>query len=635
VKRLAWWQWVALSLPLLAIASLLLLAAGQQLQAWGLSWIWAVFILVLAGWRWLLARWTRPAAELNQAIAALREDLATETVAGGDRAASRGASRSAAGEAVLQQVLAAAQNDPPPWEAPQTFWQRCQELLTGIAKLYYPEAKYPLLAIYIPEAYTLLRGTIDDLDRWMQQLAPVLNQVTIGQAYQAWEVYQTLEPSARRLWQLWNWAQWLINPAAAAARLLSQSTNEQATQQLVVNASQLLRAALLRNLGEQAIALYGRKVASLAPPPELATGKSQTLQAILAQAEPEAAIAQQPANLLLVGRTGAGKSSTINTLFQAECATVDVLPSTDEIQRYVWSGEQGEVLHLWDTPGYEQVQRSELRAEILDFARQADLALLVLPALDPALQMDADFLTALREAVPELPAIAIVTQVDRLRPLREWQPPYDWQAGDRPKEQAIRAAVQYRLEALGAWCDPVLPLVTDDAASGRPSWNVPQLSAALLAAVSPAKQLRLARLLRDREARAIAAAQLIDRYTFQMATQQGLAAFLKSPVLQWIATLSTGSPELARVLATKIPVEQLPAVIGKLQLAYDLHGVINADNNTSFDLLALWPLLLDNPAAPDRNAWAFGHALVEYWTQGLSTAQVRSRFYAYLDQVPA
>jgi hypothetical protein len=106
---------------------------------------------------------------------------------------------------------------------------------------------------------------------------------------------------------------------------------------------------------------------------------------------------------------------------------------------------------------------------------------------------------------------------------------------------------------------------------------------------------------------------------------------LKSPVLQFISTLSTGSPTLAYVLAQQIPVEQLPVVIGKLQMAYELFSLLNADTQTpsNFDLLALWPLLLENQNPPDRNAWAFGHALVEYWVQHLTTEQLQERFKHY------
>ncbi len=628
--RLKLWQWVILVLPVATIATFLLVAAGWQIHEWRLNWIWAVFTLVFVGWRWLLVKWTQSEiATVEAAVAEANKELELITSESLEPLEGNNAAKQL--ENAIQKILNAAQDDRPLWEDWQTFWQRCQSVVVAVAQIYHPEVKYPLLNIYVPQAYGLIRGTVDDLDRWIGQLSPALNQVTVGQAYQAYEVYQKLEPSARQLWKVWNWAQWILNPAAAIARTASQGSGDRATQALLVNLNQMLREAALRNLCRQAIALYGGVSLPMDESRTPVPTQTQTLRDILLKAEPVEAVEQKPVNILLAGRTGAGKSSTINTLFQSDLAEVDLLPSTDQIQSYYWQGTGGETLTLLDTPGYEQVNRPDLREQVLDYARTADVLLLVTPALDPALQMDVDFLKAIKANVEDLPVIAAVTQVDRLRPFREWEPPYDWQTGDRPKEIAIRQATEYRAELLKDCCRLVLPLVTTDVPTERQAWNADALSLALIEAISPAKQLRLARFLRNREARTIAAAKIIDRYTFQMATTQGLAALLKSPVLQFISILTTGQPTLAYLLAQQIPVEQLPVVIGKLQMAYDLFSLLseNSPNLLTFDLPALWPLLLENSATSDRNAWAFGHALVEYWTQNLTAAQLRERFEFY------
>ncbi|NDJ24808.1 GTPase [Nostoc sp. B(2019)] len=634
--RLKTWQWVVLAIPIAFIITFLLISAGSQIHAWGISWIWGVFTLIFVGWRWLLVKWTQPAVNQVEAVLAeVREEL--ESTAEDTVMPTAGSDVTKQAEVALQEIVKAAQSDRPIWEDWQTFWTRCQDLVVAIARIYNPEVQYPLLNIYVPQAYGLIRGTVDDLDQWMQKLSPVLNQVTVGQAYQAYEVYRKLEPSARKFWRAWNWAQWLLNPVAAVAKQASQGYSNRATQELLVNLSQLLREAALRNLCQQAIALYGRSKLPSASvtTPTLPKAKTQALRDILTQAEPAEAVEQKPVNILLVGRTGSGKSSLINTLFQAELAAVDVLPSTDRIQNYHWQTQGGETLTLWDTPGYEQANRADLRKLVLDYATNADLLLLVTPALDPALQMDVDFLQDMRAEVADLPAIAIITQVDRLRPIREWQPPYDWEWGNRPKEIAIREATEYRAKLLGKFCNLVLPVVTGDTQTSRVAWGVEALSLGLVEAIAPTKQLRLARFLRNLEARTVAAAKIIDHYTFQMATTQGLTALLKSPVLQFVSTLSTGSPALAYLLAEQIPVEQLPIVIGKLQMAYELFSLLNTSNANplNFELLSLWPLLLENPSSPDRNAWAFGHALVEYWTQNLTVEQLRERFKYYLQQV--
>lgn len=632
--RLKLWQWIVLATPIASIVGFFLVAAGLQIHEWRINWIWGVFILIFVGWRWLLVRWTRPvvlqveavAAEVSKELESFSADATLSTPDSSKKA-----------EATLQEILFVAQSDRPVWEDWQTFWQRCQDLVVAIAQIYHPEVKYPLLNIYIPQAYGLIRGTVDDLDRWMQKLSPALNQVTVGQAYEAYEVYRKLEPSARKFWRAWNLAQWLLNPAAAVAKKASQRYTNQADRQLLVNLSQLLREAALRNLCRQAIALYsGDTLPGLesSKTQTLPQAKTQTLREILTQAQPVEILEQKPVSILLVGRTGAGKSSLINTLFRAELAAVDVLPSTDRLQNYRWQTDTGETLTLWDTPGYEQVNRAQLRAQVLEYANDSDLLLLVNPALDPALQMDVDFLKDIQAEVTDLPVITAVTQVDRLRPIREWQLPYNWELGDRPKEISIREAIQYRAQLLANYCDVVLPIVTADPQVGRTAWGIDALSLALVQAIAPAKQLRLARFMRDLETRTTAAAKIIDRYTFQMATTQGLTALLKSPVLQFISTISTGSPTLANLLAAQIPVEQLPVVIGKLQMAYELFSLLNPDKNPrNFDLLALWSLLLENSASPENNAWAFGHALVEYWTQSLTIEQLRQRYEGYLKQV--
>ncbi len=623
------WQIIVLVFPIAVIIIFLLIAAGSQIHDWGINWIWGLFILVFALWRWLLVKWTKsPLAEIESAIEEINDELESQNSdlnVAPDKAQQINVS--------LQQIIAQTKTDEPIWEDWQTFWQRCLALVSAIAHVYNPQVKRPLLNIYIPQAYGLIRGTVDDTDRMMQKLSPVLNRVSIAQGIEAYEVYRKLEPSARKLGQVFQWSQWLINPAAAAAKQATKKFNNQANQELLLNLGQLIREVALRNLAQQAIALYGDETIVL---PEVEASstlpqeKTKTIKEILQSVTTETEVAQQPVKIILVGRTGAGKSSLINTLFQADQAEVDVLPSTDQVKSYTWQTPSQEVLNLLDTPGYEQVNRPEIWEQVLAYAATADLLLLVTPALDPALQMDLDFLQALKQDLPDLSAVGIVTQVDRLRPIREWNPPYDWREGTQPKEKSIREATIYRAEQLGNICDLILPLVTADHTSNRSPWNVEALSSELIQAIAPAKQLRLARFLRDIEVRSTAAAQIIDRYTRQMATTQGLTSFLKSPILQFISTMTTGNSTLAYILAEQIPVEQAPVVIGKLQMAYELYTLLSDDPNVSnFDLRSLWSLLLENNDAGNNNVWAFGHTLIEYWTNNLNSEQLRDRYNFY------
>lgn len=610
------WQWIVLSLPIVSILGFLGVAAFSQIHDWGLNWVWAIIVLLLFFWRLLLLRWLQmPETQLGEVLlngSSPKVNDAAPNAALDQRALE-----------VVRQSLETARQDIVPWENWPLFWQRAQELVTAIAQVYYPDVKRPLLQIYVPQAYGLIRDSVDDVDRWMQTLSPLLGQVTVGQAVRAYELSQKLAPAAR--WGLiaWSWAQWITNPTVAATKTVTQESQNRANRELIANMGLLMREQILKALGLRAIALYGRKK----KPPTLEekspdAAVSQTLRQILEQARPLASLETKPVNLFIVGRTGAGKSSLINTLFQTPQAAVDVLPSTDVIQDYRWQSETGEDMILWDTPGYEQIQGPTLPEQMQGILPQCDVLLLVTPALDPALEPDLDVLARVQATAANVPVVILVSQVDRLRPLREWSPPYDWERGEMPKERSIRDAIAYRQERFRAFNPIILPIVTADIQQNRTPWGELELIQTLFTTIDPAKQVRLGRCLRDREGRIAAAYRIIDRYSALMATGQGIADLVKGPLLQFLSTTLTGSPAAAWLLAEKLPLEQSPVVLCKMQMAYELFSLMGdrpalRDRLASpkLDLGRIWPLLLRCPPPLEQDAWAVGHTLVEYWSR--------------------
>ncbi|WP_299411347.1 GTPase [Acaryochloris sp. IP29b_bin.148] len=627
MMRLKVWQWIILALPVICVLGFLGIAAALQIHQWGLSWIWAVVIVVFLVWQYLLVRWLRLPEQIAAEARAFIQDKAEATLTGQPL-------REQA-EAEIQTLLIAAREDVLPWENWAQFFSRCQSLIEAVAHVYYPTVKRPFLNIYVPDAYGLLRGTVDDVDQWMQKLSPVLGQVTVGQAYETYETYRKLEPAARTAVKVWQWSRWIFNPVVALTRTSTQSYRNQANQQLLANLGQIVRETTLQALGERAIALYSgealRTLESLEP--KLPGVQTQTLQEIITAAAPAEAVAQAPLNVLLVGRTGAGKSSLVNTLFGRQTAAVDVLPSTDTLQSYPFQNDLDETLILWDSPGYEQSGRDDLRQAVIEKAAETDLLLLVTPATDPALQMDLALLEEIRTQADDLPVISIVTQVDRLRPIREWSPPYDWRSGDQLKETSIREAIAYRQEILGEVSAAILPMVTGDTSQDRSAWGETELSEVMVNTFDPAKQARMARFLRDRTARITTAAKIINQYASQMSTTQGLTALLKSPILGFLSTMMTGSPALATALATQLPIEQSPVVMGKLQMGYELFTLLaEPDTHPTFDFLALWPLLLETAPSIKEDAWAFGQTMVEFWAGKVGVEQLPERYQSYLSK---
>ncbi|MDS3862484.1 GTPase [Thermosynechococcaceae cyanobacterium BACA0444] len=608
--KLKGWQIGVLALPIVAVGGLVTTAALIQIHAWGLDWLWAVVIVMLLAWRLLLLRWLAPSAETEL----LTADFSPQAL--GQSPATSEQDQQA--QARIQTLLQTARQDPPPWDNWPLFWQRMQALLTEVALIYNPTVKRPLLHIYVPQAYRLMRDTVEDVDRWMMTLGPVLNRVTVGQAIQAYELYEKLAPAARWGLQAWNWVQWITNPAVAVTKVATQGSQTKANQELLANLGQLLREQTLRALGVRAMALYGSKTVlpTLTEPTlEIKTPQTETLADILTQASDLNTPPATPLNLLIAGRTGAGKSSLINTLFTTPQTQTNVLPNTAELSSYRWQNPQGEDLILWDSPGYEQINRPDYQAQVVKALQQTDVLILVTPALDPALQMDLKFLTQVNAATPDIPILILVSQVDKLRPIREWQPPYDWQYGQRPKESAMREALSYRRDHFQAYTTHLLPMVMADPSRDRPAWGEMELIETLLGLIDPAQQARLGRCLKNRDLRVAAARQIIDRYALIMGSAQGITSVLKGPLLQFISTFLTGSPAAAWVLAEKLPLEKSPVILAKVQMAVELFSLLGDTRSVNnFNLAQIWPLLLFAEGSLAAQAWALGQTLVEYWS---------------------
>jgi uncharacterized protein len=78
-------------------------------------------------------------------------------------------------------------------------------------------------------------------------------------------------------------------------------------------------------------------------------------------------------------------------------------------------------------------------------------------------------------------------------------------------------------------------------------------------------------------------------------------------------------------------VENLPLVIGKAQMAYDLYRLL--EPSLSLDWLKIWPLVTHHQGEPSLNAWAFGQTLTAYWSQTLPVDQdIMAHFETYFAQ---
>ncbi|WP_088252468.1 GTPase family protein [Fimbriiglobus ruber] len=174
-----------------------------------------------------------------------------------------------------------------------------------------------------------------------------------------------------------------------------------------------------------------------------------------------------PVTVAVVGPVKAGKSSLVNTLLGDRRAGTDVLPLTAGVTKYQLRQPGLPELCLLDSAGFGQAGPTDADvAAAVEAARHADVMLLVVPARSAARKPEVDFLDRIRAGVaatPNLklpPVLLVLSHVDLLSPAMEWAPPYDWEAGSRPKEVQIREACAAAREQFGANVLSVIPVCT-------------------------------------------------------------------------------------------------------------------------------------------------------------------------------
>jgi predicted GTPase len=164
-----------------------------------------------------------------------------------------------------------------------------------------------------------------------------------------------------------------------------------------------------------------------------------------------------PLRVAIVGQVGAGKSSLINALKQDLVASIDVLPDTEKAEKHNFMLEHGGTIELIDLPGMDGSAKTE--ELILKRMIESDIILWVLKADQPARKLDLqikqrfdDFYQEPKNRGRKKPLILfLLNQIDRLKPVSEWNPPYNITSCDEDdrKCHAVRDAAAYNKELLG------------------------------------------------------------------------------------------------------------------------------------------------------------------------------------------
>jgi predicted GTPase len=332
------------------------------------------------------------------------------------------------------------------------------EVLSTVARQFHADSKNPIMEFPLPYLLKLIVLVCEDIQHEVFDKIPGSHAVSVGDLLRYKQWYDTLATMKQtvdvgKVFFNWSGAAFSKVRSSLLGKGLNLVTDE--LRHRLVN-------AYIRKLGYYAIQLYsGQLTLDAITPTDILTHYAQQDKE---QAE-RVAQSVEPLRILILGQVGAGKSSLINALFGEIKSAEGLLPTTPEITPYVLERDGLQQAIVLDSPGYGGLTHDKVPDALKQEWAKVDVILMVCNAAQAARQADAQQLDAIRRYFQEecqnqaLPVIlAVATQIDRLRPLQEWQPPYNIQHPKRPKEHRIRQACAAIAQDLSLPLDHIVPV---------------------------------------------------------------------------------------------------------------------------------------------------------------------------------
>lgn len=477
-------DWIKRFGRLRALALVLSLLPLALLPVLGLAWLWQnAQLLAWVGVTLILALL---ALGLNQ-LAVRREQAALPKASTQPAGHWPGAARACWTQ--VEQLAERATPDDYPLNDGAALMSLAREVLNLTAAHFHPGKDKPLLEMTLPHTLAVIERAARELREEIVENVPFSHQLSLGDLVRA------------RRWQQWykrheRWiraARIVVTPQSAVASELRRLAGNQIFQHGSRSVQTWLLREYVRKLGFHAIELYGgyARLDPAVPLDRLTRDSGQALQ------EAALPLQDEPLRWVIAGRSNAGKSSLVNALLEDLVAAVDVLPdphSGAEVHRLERAGLEQAL--VFDTPGFDQAPADAL----IDLLPSADLVLWVSAANRADRQQERQALDQLRGLLEQPariapPLLIVMTQIDRLRPVREWAPPYQLDPPEGSKaEQIVAAAAQLACD-LDVPIESIIPVCLR---AGQ-RYNVDDaLWAALLEGLDGARRVRLLRCLKAR-----------------------------------------------------------------------------------------------------------------------------------------
>lgn len=296
----------------------------------------------------------------------------------------------------------------------------------------------------VPEGLTMLEEISRRYRKVLNENIPAIDKVSISQAKKLYDFHDKYGSAAKETYKygMLTWrALRMANPLTGLASELRGKLLGSMSDQAFAHVQGNAKRAFLQEVVKVCIELYsGRFVIDQAQ-----VGTSKVHQ----QDDARVALPTEPVRVCLVGQVSAGKSSLVNALLKDMGAEQDALPSTHTLGVYPCFIDGEEQLRLIDMAGLDGSEGA-LEAALLEIC-QSDLVLWVVKANQASRQLDIELQQKLAEFYarkenisrkkPEI--IGVLNQVDKLKPVNEWAPPYDLSDPTNAKAKTINEALAF------------------------------------------------------------------------------------------------------------------------------------------------------------------------------------------------
>jgi predicted GTPase len=366
--------------------------------------------------------------------------------------------------------------------------ETCTRIVRSVSRRLHPGREFAEAHFTFPDILWAVEKGVGDLRRQVEANVPGVELVRVSDLLSLHEAYRRYGTWGKAIWYAYRLYRMITNPIGAVINESRQWVQDGDANATFDYFKGQVARSVAEELGRLAIDLYAGRLRADAPRLIEQAGES----ALQEQALP-------PVTVLVIGQMSAGKSSLVNALLEDVRATVSEVPLRAGASEHRVTTPGRPDLVLIDMPGFGADKKQQ--EQLIEKASNADLILWVVSAASPARHADRDAMDRLQQAFDADPSkrpppvLIAATHVDRLRPQREWSPPYDVENPTSLKEQSIRGAIAAIADDLPMATGVVVPvsLRPDDA-----PYNLDALWAIVSQMLPVARQVALRRILESR-----------------------------------------------------------------------------------------------------------------------------------------